>query len=238
MFKPIFYSQYTFHNLKGEAMDIHEKELILSSMMVRCEVLTMENQLLFMGKITDFDEEKETIQLEDYKDDLIPIYASDFSNKLKIHVNTSSNSKSLILFEGTAIKSLTSHILVHIDNIISKEEGRGNFRQTVMLKSAISLFGSYEEKPCVILDISVKGIGIQSSENYPEDTILKLSNKPLRTKGPLHNLKFKIVRKIYSENENCYSYGCKFIDMSEAEENSLFSDIFALQGEQLRSRRK
>lgn len=219
-------------------MDIREKELILSSMMTRCEILTAENQLLFIGKITEFDEYNETIQLEDYNDDIIPVYTEQFRHQLKIHAHNPSSTKHVIVFEGKAIKSSSSYILLHIENIISKEEGRGNFRQTVMLKSAISLLDSKEEKPCVILDLSVTGIGIESSQEYSEGAYLTLSNQPFRTNGSLYNLKFQIVRKIYLEEENCYHYGCKFLDLSESEENNLFSDIFALQREELHARRK
>ncbi len=156
---------------------------------------------------------------------------------MEIHVNGIQNRKHVLLIEGIVQKAGVRKFRIHVENVIFKEEGRQNFRQGVSVQAAVAPVNHLSERQaCRVIDISVTGIGIQCDTQYEEGETLMILNVKFRNQGPAYNLKCKVLRCREGENGSFF-YGRKFLDMTERQEDRLFQDILALQGEVLNSQK-
>ena len=218
-------------------METEDKKRIADSLGLRCEVFTKENRLLFLGKITDFDSEQEEIVLEDFRGGNTPWQKVSTESWMKIRVNGIQNRKHVLLVEGVVKKAGVNQFRIHVENVIFKKEGRQNFRQGVSVPAAVAPVNYLSERQaCRVVDISVTGIGIQCGMQYEIGQSLMILNVKFRRQGSVYNLKCKVLRCKEEENGNFF-YGCKFVDMTERQEDHLFQDILALQGEVLNSQK-
>ncbi len=218
-------------------MKKHDINLISSGFDLRCEVLNKDNLLLFLGRITDLDRETDEITLEEYHGYNTSWELAPVNTLLRVRLNNVDGTKKVLVLEGCVTQTNFDYLIVHIDRVIYKEEGRQNFRHGMNLEAYVELGGSDEEKKlCTIVDISVSGIGIKSETKYNVGDTLIFNNLQLREFGPRFDLKCKILREREDENE-IYFYGCKFYEMPEYDEEILCQDILIIQAEEIMSRK-
>ena len=221
---------------KGNFMEESEVDLISSGFELRCEVLNKDNLLLFLGRITYFNRETEEITLEEYHGYKTPWEMIPNDTLLKVRLNNTNSINKVIVLEGNVTQSTFDYFLVHINKIISKYEGRQNFRHGMYLYAYVELEGSNEEKQlCTIIDISVSGIGIKCKTKFNVGDTLVFDNLRLRNLGPIFSLRCKILRSREEDEE--YFYGCKFYEMAEYDEEILCQDILIMQAEEIMCRK-
>lgn len=214
-----------------------EAQLINQHLGARCTVLSQENDFLFLGKLAQYNKANQTLVIENLGGQRA--LWSDISPNMpvKLQINSRAEKDGLLLFEGIVDNSTQDSIAIRLSLAISKKEGRNFFRQKVMRKGKIRRVNSLPvDHPCVILDISVKGIAIQSDRPYGVGDVLSMEKQAFREDGPLHTLTFQVARTSpFPTGGNLF--GCRFIDLFSDDEDALFRDIFALQASDLRFRR-
>lgn len=221
-----------------------QDDLIKDSVGSRCMVLTEDNNFLFAGELTRYDEAQNVIWVEEKivqqknasQDVHQPVKPGDV---LKLHIKVG-NKNRLILIEGTVRQAAKQYFCMLPSSLIEKPDERAYFRQPVMASSLISFVNrNASSAPCMIVDLSATGIALQSNKLYQLGDYLWMYNQAIIPNGALHNLEFLVVRKkTLKDGIYRYFYGCQFVNLSSDEEDKLFSEIFALQNLNLRSSKK
>lgn len=206
----------------------------------KCQVYSENNNIVFVGLISEFDQINNQLKISDYNEEEVPWrrVVSDMKIKLCFGLGVHQDGNKRIFVDCLVEQSLKDYLLVSVETVILKEEARDNFRQNVMTDNIVFKVGdSQEEHLCKVINVSVKGIGIQSKEEYGQGDLLRIIEQKFRKQGLLHNLTCRIVRINRLENREFF-YGCEFIDVTPKEERNLLNDIFALQTEELRQKRE
>lgn len=130
-------------------------------------------------------------------------------------------------FQGT-ISEMKENIIV-IENL--KEvtvNDREDVKTAVDYKTMITFYEQTERKNIAVRvkDISSSGFCFHSKadlkKEYTYETIVPITKVPII-------LDFQIVRKLQSEEQAIYIYGCKFIELGIEEEKMLREAVFRLQ---------
>ena len=213
-------------------------DLIKKSVGSRCMILSQDNQLLFFGEIAYCDTVNQTIRVNgDGPSARQFVKPADW---VKLTIKHGARDTHFILTEGLVEQVINKYFVLRPRLVIEKSEEREYFRQPVMRPGKITLVNGKEvEKPCVIMDISATGIGLQSNETYEIGDSLWFGGQRIRPGGPAHNLACVVVRK-QDLDTGLYRrlYGCKFVNLSDEAQDKLCCDIFALQAVRLRSVRE
>ena len=201
-------------------------------------ILSRSNELLFFGEIAYCDLVNKTIRIDGDSQ-----AARQFVRPMdwvKLNIRKGSQDSNFILVEGEVEQVINRYFVLKPKLVIEKSDEREYFRQPVMRKVEIAAVNSQvTNKPCVLVDASVTGIGLQSNEVYEIGDCLRLSGQKLREGGPAHDLEFVVVRQQTLETGPYrYFYGCKYEGLSRDAQDKLCSDIFALQAARLRSARE
>ena len=203
---------------------------------LRCTVLSKENQFLFLGTVAEFDEENDTIRLEDYQGEEMPRMGVYQGMGLKVAARLTSGRGEVILIEGKVLYSMRQYLIVQPVVAVLKEEARGNFRQNVLKSAQIAEVNRQKVKhDCVVVDISATGIAVRGRNEYQVGDLLRLSDQKFRREGPDHTVECRIVR-MQKQNDGIFFYGCQFENLTGEEERKLYQDMFAIQAEELRQR--
>ena len=213
-------------------------DLIKNCVGSRCMILSRNNQLLSFGEIAYCDLVNGTIRVDGDSQ-----AARQFVRPMdwvKLNIQQGSQDSHFILAEGEVEQVINRYFVLKPKLVIEKSEEREYFRQPVMRKVEIAAVnGEASEKPCVIVNVSATGMGLQSNEVYEIGDCLRLSGQKLREGGPAHNLEFVVVRQQALETGPYrHFYGCKYEHLSTEAQDKLCCDIFALQAARLRSARE
>lgn len=212
--------------------------LVKNSVGSRCMILSKDNRLLFFGEVAYCDLVNETIRVNGDSQ-----AARQFVKPLdwvKLNIRQGSQDPHFILVEGEVDQVINQYFVLKPKLVIEKSEEREYFRQPVMRKAEVAAVnGEASGKPCVLVDVSATGMGLQSNEVYEIGDCLRLSGQKLRAGGPTHDLEFVVVRKQDLETGPYrHFYGCKYEHLSTEAQDKLCCDIFALQAAHLRSARE
>lgn len=217
-------------------VNVNQIELIYRLIGKKCQIYSEQNRILFLGKIVELERDKQ-LRIEDCQNDDIPWRIIVSGMKIKIRINLPGDTDQFVLLSCLVTLSKNDYLTADIKAIILKDEARNHFRQTVMVKCILAKVDEPEEEHrCTVVNISARGMGLQSLEKFDNDDVLIMENSRFRKEGPVHNLKFRVIRK--NRLERGFFYGCKIIDLSKIEERNLMNDIFALQTEEIRNKRK
>lgn len=207
-----------------------------------CMVLAEANQLLFMGKLANYDTINSVIRVDvvDGQGAHAPCWALKPEQRIRLRVKQRTNNDRILLLDGIVINALNDYFFLKPQACLEKADEREYFRQPVLEDSMIRVLnGQFVEQPCRIADISATGIAFYSRSSYEIGDRLELQGQQLRPGGPVHYLEFLVVRKNQRDDVSLpYSYGCKFVNLPERTQDALFRDIFALQGTNLRKNRE
>lgn len=213
-----------------------ENDLIKKCVDSRGVILSMENQMLFRGKISRYDAVNDVIRVEANNGCAVRGLV-DTGDRVKLQVKENSGDKRFVLIEGVVEQAMQDFIFLTPVAIEEKSEDRAYLRQNVMVGATVIAADQAEkEAPCMIADVSATGISIQSGEEYPIGAHLRIQGQRLRQNGPVHTMEFVVLRKS-AQNSGKYHnfYGCRFENMPSDEQDRLFQDIFTLQALELRS---
>lgn len=200
-----------------------------------CEIKSMENILLAIGKI------------KEVTDKYIKIYNSkkelrimDFGEAVKINIfNTKLGFKVIV---GNIYTSTKGELSLMNVSILTNKERRNFFRvdMNVDAKVIYRKRGPSKEADIKVLDMSLSGLRFKSDHEFSEGTLISIVMKLTpngRGIGKEHTFPCEIVRIIPNEDENMFQYGCKYVGDHADSSDALCSFLFKKQRESLNSQR-
>ena len=106
---------------------------------------------------------------------------------------------------------------------------RACFRLETNLDASATTFSglSSGEKPCKLLNISVGGACIGSEFRYHQGDKFMLKVKLLEDR-PVSAMYCQVLR-IIEEGETKFTYGCRFLELTEEDQEKIIQNIFAVQ---------
>lgn len=201
---------------------------------LRVEVLTMENHLLFVGRLRILGGGV----LELRRDTGDPLPQALYNSKVKLR-GFQSNSQPFCM-NGTVGKSSRDFWQVENLEVLQSRENRSFFRQNTDLEARVVPSGRYrglgsEMAECKVLDVSAGGARILSRNVYLEGDRFQLEVELLPEERPF-SMVCQVLR-IMPKKGFKYEYGCKFEGLSEQEQQRLLRAVFTIQRKILQSQR-
>lgn len=211
-----------------------------------CEVRDMENELLMTGRIykvlevdSNAEEGRLAVEITALERNSLPYAAYD----LPVKINLFGSDGGHHTVGGHVY--IANEVFWRINKVskLSDFEKRDFFRIRVAAtgKACSQRDMNPEEEPVPvpikILDISLSGILFRTKRSFQINDRLYIFDIRLCNDAPEFST-FCTVRRIENGPEDEVLYGCSFEDLSEKEEDSLFSTIFNLHRLEIRKRKK
>lgn len=195
---------------------------------MQADVTDMEGQPLFTAKLLGLEEDHGNLHL--LSDASI---SREIEEPLPVRLRGYSVRKSKAAYlEGVILPSEDDRIWrAEKLTLLKLENDRAFFRMDVAMDASLTAVGrpGAEEEPCKLVDLSVGGVRIASPNQYQIGERLLLSVDLTSGKAPSTML-CQILRVIGQERD--YEYGCRFIELGDADEDRIMQIIFALQRKQ------
>ncbi len=106
---------------------------------------------------------------------------------------------------------------------------RAFFRLDTNLDATATMFSGLAmgEKPCKLLNISIGGAFIRSECRYyvGDKFLLKVRLLEDRPESAM----FSQVMRVIEKGEDGFEYGCRFLELTEADQEQITQNIFAVQ---------
>lgn len=207
-----------------------------------CEVLTADNRLLFVGEIGHYDKAFNELQVNLRRGSSTP-QGMIFHTEVKLSLHPAGMRDQVVLFRGLVSRCSQEFWRVELTDYISSRENRGSFRQNVKTSGVVRRLCADgnpegESYPCILVDVSLTGIGLQCGKLYQPKEKLCLSEITLLKGGTQYTFLCRVVRRENIEKTDQYKYGCGFLEMSGRQEDQLCRDILALQAQSIRERQR
>lgn len=191
---------------------------------MRVEVTTFSGRLLFDAKLMELREH--TAELYQYSESSI----SQDTEPIRVRIRGyNDHDRRAVHMEGT-ISPRPKHVW-HVEELSVAKVGndRAFFRLSTNIDATATTFQglSAGEKPCKLLNISVGGACIGSEHQYREGDKFLLKVKLLEDRD-VSMMFCEVLRIIAKENAH-YEYGCRFLELNEADEAKITQNIFAVQ---------
>lgn len=205
-----------------ESKDAGEELDIYSGM--RVEVTTDAGQLLFVAKLLGLHGNQ--AELHQYSESEI---AEDIGT---IHARIrgySDHERKAVYMEGVITPGPKHIWQVEELTVLRVGNDRAFFRLETNLAATATMFSGLAmgEKPCKLLNISVGGASVSSEYRYYEGDKFLLKVRLLEER-PESAIFTQIVR-IIEKDDGKFEYGCRFIELTEADQDQITRNIFAVQ---------
>lgn len=191
---------------------------------MRVEVTSPSGQLLFVAKLMN--PRGSTAELHQYSESALP----EDTEPLRVHIRGyQDHLKKAVYMEG-AISPMPKHIW-QVEELTVARIGndRAFFRLDTNIEASVTKFSGIGagERPCRLLNISVGGARISAEQRYWEGDKLLL-NVRLFEDRDTSVMYCQVLRVIEKENAP-YEYGCRFLELTEKDQEKIIQNIFALQ---------
>lgn len=200
-----------------------EEELDVYSGM-RVEVTDADGRMLFVAKLLGL--RGSQAELHQYSESDLPQEEEPLPVKIRGY---SDRKRKAVYMEG-AITPMPQHKWSVTELRVCKvENDRAFFRLETNLDATATMFSGLAmgERPCKLLNISVGGASISSEHRYHEGDKFLLKVKLLEDR-PESAMYSKVVRVIEKDG-GAYEYGCRFLELTEADQEQITRNIFAAQ---------
>lgn len=191
---------------------------------MRVEVTGSDGKLLFVAKLTGLRGNR--AELYQYSETDLP----QETDPIRVNIRGyHDHEKKAVYMEGT-ISPLPKRIWQAEDLVVSRiENARAFFRLNTDIAASATTFGGAGagERPCRLLNISVGGACISSEHPYQEGDKFLLKVKLLEDREP--SAIYCQVLRIIERKESKFEYGCKFLELNEADQTRISQNIFAAQ---------
>lgn len=213
---------------KKEPLQEAEKELSLEEHGVysgmRVEAMDSENQLIFIAKLMSLHEN--SAKLHQYSEAEVSLEEEEMKIKIRGY---SDSDKKVIHMEGILKQGDGGIWPVEELTFIKSGNDRAFFRLNTDIDGSMTLVGKIGagEEPCKLLNISVGGAYIRA------EPALEMGDKFL-LQAKLHpdrdtSLIFSEVCRIIEREDELFEYGCRFIELNEADQKQIIQAIFERQ---------
>ena len=196
-----------------------------------CEIKTMENELIAIGKIKEISQKY--IKINNEKKELQIV---DYGTSIKVNVFNGKNGFRVLV--GNVYTSTKSDMSVdNVINLVDKER-RNFFRvdmeisaKVVFKKTAMDMYPT--EADVTIMDMSLSGLSFKTPYTFSENHTLSIELNLNKNKNSCFQC--RILRIIGFENGE-YQYGCEFVYSKSEDADLLCSFLFKKQREFLNNR--
>lgn len=196
---------------------------------MRVEVSTFDARVLFVAKLMGLRDS--TAQLHQYSEAMSLKQTEDGEPEpVRVRIRGyNDRERKAVYMEGT-ISPLPQHKWQVEDLVVARiGNDRAFFRlDTNIDATATTLSGlNAGERPCKLLNISVGGACIGSERRYGEGDKFLLKVKLLEDRDP--SIMYCQVLRIVDKGQGKFEYGCRFLELNEADEARITQNIFAVQ---------
>lgn len=204
-----------------------------------CEIKTMENELLVLGRISA------VLDGEENSMEIVSSDGSDMPNVVfgtRVKINVFSNKYGFLGLEGQIYIAHNSFWRIYDIACFGENERRGYFRINNYSTAEVETDtedGLLLQYPCIVKSVSISGILIAVSNvecNFQIGTKLRVNDATVGESHRKFNLKC-IVRRIDFHAQHGRLFGCELQDMNEFEIEKLCQAIFAQQRLEIKRRR-
>ena len=205
-----------------ESSEANEELDIYSGM--RVEVTTDTGQILFVAKLLGLHGDK--AELYQYSESEIAEDAESIHARIRGY---SDHERKAVYMEGV-ITPGPKHIW-QVEELTVARVGndRAFFRLETNLEATATMFSGLAmgEKPCKLLNISVGGASVGSEYRYHEGDKFLLKVRLLKERP--ESAIFSQVVRVIEKDDGRFEYGCRFIELTEADQEQITQNIFAVQ---------
>ena len=198
---------------------------------IRVEVTTSQGQLLFVAKLLGLHGNRG--ELHQYSEAAIPPDSEPVPVRIRGY---SDRDRKAVYMEGVIRPSPRNIWLVEELKVCSAGNDRAFFRLETNLDATATMFSGLEmgEKPCKLLNISVGGASVSSKSRYHLGDKFLLKVRLLEDR-PVSAIYGQVVR-VTEKKDGEYEYGCRFLELTEEEEEKITRSIFTVQRQQRNGR--
>ena len=208
---------------KAERANSAEAPHVYSGM--RVEATTSDGHLLFVAKLLNLRGNQAELHL--YSEAAIP---RGDDGPLRVQIRGYSDHERRAVYMEGVITPMPQNIW-RVEELTVSRAGndRAFFRLTTNLEATATKFSGLEmgEKPCKLLNISIGGACISSESRYHDGDKFLLKVRLLEDR-PESAMFSQVVRVIKKDGAR-FEYGCRFLELTEADQEQITQNIFATQ---------
>lgn len=207
-----------------ESKDVNDAEELDIYSGMRVEVTTDAGQMLFVAKLLGLHGEK--AELHQYSESKIVKDVETIHARIRGY---SDYERKAVHMEGMITPGPRHIWQVEELTVIRIGNDRAFFRLETNLDATATMFSGLAmgEKPCKLLDISVGGARVSSEYRYHEGDKFLLKVRLLEDRPEL--AMFTQVIRIVEKDKGSFEYGCRFLELTEADQDQITQNIFAAQ---------
>ncbi|MCI8285904.1 MAG: PilZ domain-containing protein [Firmicutes bacterium] len=207
-----------------ESKDVNDAEELDIYSGMRVEVTTDAGQMLFVAKLLGLHGKK--AELHQYSE------SESVKDVETIHARIrgySDYERKAVYMEGMITPGSRHIWQVEELTVIRIGNDRAFFRLETNLDATATMFSGLAmgEKPCKLLNISVGGACVSSGYRYHEEDKFLLKVRLLEDRP--ESVMFTQVIRVVEKDEGSFEYGCRFLELTEADQDQITQNIFAAQ---------
>ena len=191
---------------------------------MRVEATTPDGQLLFAAKLEGLRGDK--AELHQYTESTV----SEETEPLQARIRGYNDRKRKAVYMEGVITPKPKHIWqVEELKVVRAGNDRAFFRLDTSLDATITTFGGFNsgEIPCKLLNISVGGACVGTEHIFHEHDKFLLKVKLLEDRDT--SMMYCEVLRIIERKDSKLEYGCRFLELNEADQDRITQNIFAVQ---------
>ena len=196
---------------------------------MRVEVTTKDGQMLFVAKLMY--PQGHTAELHQFSEAASPLLdGCSEAEALPVHIRGYHDRLNKAVYMEGFISPQPKHVwLVSHLYVARVGNDRAFFRLDTDVAASISKFSGRNagEAPCRMLNISVGGARIVSRQQYWEGDKLLLTVRLLEDRDP--SIMYCQVLRVIEKEDGSREYGCKFLELNEADQDRITENIFTAQ---------
>lgn len=191
---------------------------------MRVEVTTDAGQILFVAKLMGLHGKK--AELHQYSECEIVKDVETIHARIRGY---SDYERKAVYMEGIITPGPKHIWQVEELTIVRVGNDRAFFRLTTNLDATATMFSGLAmgEKPCKLLNISVGGASVSSEYRYHEGDKFLLKVRLLEDRP--ESAMFSQIVRVVEKDEGKFEYGCRFLELTEANQEQITRNIFAAQ---------
>ena len=191
---------------------------------MRVEVTTAAGQILFVAKLMGLHGKK--AELHQYSECEIVKDVETIHARIRGY---SDYERKAVYMEGIITPGPKHIWQVEELTIVRVGNDRAFFRLTTNLDATATMFSGLAmgEKPCKLLNISVGGASVSSEYRYHEGDKFLLKVRLLEDRP--ESVMFAQIVRVIAKDEEKFEYGCRFLELTEADQEQITKNIFAAQ---------
>lgn len=191
---------------------------------MRVEVTALDGRILFVAKLMGIHGDQ--AELHQYSETAAPQTEEPLPVRIRGY---SDRDRKAVYLEGVITPLPQNKWAAAELKICRIGNDRAFFRLDTDLEATAAMFSGLEmgEKPCRLLNISIGGACISSESRYHHGDKFLLKVRLLEDRP--ESVMFTQVVRVIEREEKPFEYGCRFLELTEADQEQITQNIFAAQ---------